>query len=168
MTSADSKSASVPVIKDTVESLRTHLKTHYSHLGAASRRLRFMGEPSEAALDRIADRAAPDIMLEVERDGDVRGVLEAYDAGAGHAEIALSVEDAYQGRGLGRRLFEEGLSHLARRGFRTADLYCLRENTAVLHLIRKAGGRIVFQGSEARAEIELGRILDRANPIPAA
>jgi ribosomal protein S18 acetylase RimI-like enzyme len=121
--------------------------------------MRFMAESSEAMLDRVAEHAAPDLMLEIERDGAVRGVLEAFDLGHGDAEIALSVEDAYQGLGLGRRLFEEGLRHLGRRGYTTADLYCLRENTPVLRLVKSAGGEITFQGSEARAEIDLSRVL---------
>ena len=121
-----------------------------------------MAEPSTAGLDRIADGATPDILLEIEKDGAVRGILEAYGGEDGHAEIALSVEDAYQGLGLGRTLFEEGLRHLARRGYEAADLYCLRENIPVLHLARDAGGRIEYQGSEARIEIELGQALDQA------
>lgn len=148
--------------RDTLESLRGHLKAHYGRLGPGSRRMRFMAQPSEAAMGRIAERAAPDLMLEIERDGAVRGVIEAYDIGDGHAEIALSVEDAFQGLGLGRTLFEEGLRHLAQRGFETASLYCLRENTAVLHLVQDAGGRVTSEGSEAHAVIELGRVLDRA------
>ena len=121
-----------------------------------------MAEPSAAGLDRIVDGATPDLMLEIERDGAVRGILEAYRAEDGHAEIALSVEDAYQGIGLGRTLFEEGLRHFAQRGYQAADLFCLRENIPVLHLAQDVGGRIEDQGSEARIEIELSPALDQA------
>lgn len=145
-----------PALGATLGTLRTHLKAHYGRLGRASRRMRFMAEPSQAALDRIADRASPDLLIEIEQDGGVRGVLEAYDLGGGHAEVALSVEDAYQGHGLGRRLFEEGLRLLGRRGFATADLCCLRDNGAVLHLVREAGGRVTLRDGEAVARIELG------------
>ena len=150
---------SPPSHRDTVGGLRMQLKRHYDRLGRNSRRLRFLAEPSDSVINGIANRTAPDLMLEIERDGAVRGVLEAFDLGHGHAEIALSVEDAYQGLGLGRRLFEEGLRHLGRRGYTTADLYCLRENTPVLRLVKSAGGEITFQGSEARAEIDLSRVL---------
>lgn len=154
----------LPLFRDTAETLRAHLRAHYLRLGRGSRRLRFMAEPSSEALARMADRATPDLLLEIERDGAVRGVLEAYDAGHGHAEIALSVEDAYQGQGLGRTLFEEGLRQLARRGFGTADLDCLRENAAMLRLVRRAGGRLSFHGPEAHAEIDLTQVLGRAEP----
>lgn len=74
------------------------------------------------------------------------------------------MEDAYQGQGqgLGRELFEEGLRLLAGRGFQTADLPCLRDNAVVLHMIRDAGGEIRVEDDEAFAEIELRRVLDRA------
>jgi GNAT superfamily N-acetyltransferase len=153
---------SAPTLRATLDSVRDHLRAHYHRLGQASRRRRFMSQPSAATLDRIADQATPDLMLEIERDGAVRGLFEAYGTGQGHAEIALSVEDAYQGQGLGRELFEEGLRLLARRGFQTADLTCLRDNAAVLHMIRDAGGQIRIQDGEAMAAIELRRVLDQA------
>ncbi len=154
---------SAPTLRTTLDSVREHLRTHYHRLGQASRRRRFMSQPSTAALDRIADRATPDLMLEIERDGAVRGLLEAYGTGEGHAEVALSVEDAYQGRGLGRELFNEGLRLLAERGVRVADITCLRDNAAVLRMIRDAGGRIRIQDGEAVAEIELRPVLDQAH-----
>ncbi len=150
----------LPTIRGTLGHLRTHLKAHYGRLGRTSRRLRFLSEASEVALDRVAAGAIPDLMIEIERDGAVRGVFEAYDTGDGHAEIALSIEDAYQGLGLGRTLLQEGLRQLARRDYAIAELFCLRENMPMLHLVREAGGRITFDGGEARAEIDLGRVPD--------
>ena len=115
--------------------LRAHLKGHYRSLGRGSRRLRFMRNPSTEALDRLADRAEPELLLEIVEDGSVRAVLEAYATSPGHVEVAISVEDRYQGQGLGSALLEEGLTVLASRGFQTADLVCLRENRALLHLV---------------------------------
>lgn len=147
------------VVRGDIENCRAHLRTHYRRLGRSSRRLRFMAEHTADAIDAIASHASPDLMLEIVSEGAVRGILEAYEAAGGHVEIALSVEDRYQGRGLGRTLFEAGLRLLSQRDFRTADLHCLRENTAVLHLIRQAGGRIEVEGSEVHAEIDLGRMM---------
>ncbi|TNC74241.1 GNAT family N-acetyltransferase [Rubellimicrobium roseum] len=151
--------------------LRSQLKVHYRSLGPRSRRLRFLGEPSTEALDRLADRADPELVLELVEEGAVRAVLEAYATSPGHVEVAISVEDGYQGRGLGRALFEEGLVLLASRGFRTADLVCLRENTALLHLVSRAGARLRMEGGEVHISIELGQVLDHvrgAEPGPAA
>ncbi|WP_210527618.1 GNAT family N-acetyltransferase [Rubellimicrobium arenae] len=141
--------------------LRAHLKSHYRSLGARSRRLRFMGEPTTEALDRLADRADPELVLELVEDGSIRAVLEAYATSPGHVEVAISVEDKYQGKGLGRALFEEGLDVLAARGFRTADLFCLRENAALLRLVARAGAKTRIDDGEVHVEIELGRVLDQ-------
>lgn len=121
-----------------------------------------MTDATDAALDRMAERAEPELVVEAIKDGSVRGVFEAYAMAPGHAEVALSVEDECQGRRLGRALFMEGLRALAERGFRTADLFCLRENAAVLALVRAAGGRIRLEGGEAVVQIELGRVLGEA------
>ena len=120
-----------------------------------------MGDTSAEALDQLADRADPDLLLELIEDGAVRAVLEAYVTSPGHVEVAISVEDRYQGKGLGRALFEEGLAILAARDLRTADLFCLRENTALLHLVSRTAARIRFDGAEAHIEIELDRVLDQ-------
>ncbi len=153
----------IPPFRATLDSVPDHLRTHYRRFGQASRRRRFMSQTPPTAIDRIVDQATPDLILEIEQDGAVRGLLEAYGTGRGHAEIALSVEDAYQGQGLGRELFEEGLRLLAGRGVYTADLTCLTDNVAVLHLIRDAGWQIRIQDGEAVAEIERRRVLDRAH-----
>ncbi len=138
--------------------LRSHLKIHYRTLGPGSRRLRFMGNTSVEALDCMAERAEPELLLEIIEDGTVRAVLEAYATSPGHAEVAISVEDEYQERGLGRALFEEGLAVLATRGFRTADLFCLRENTALLHLVSGTGARLRMEGGEVHVEIDLDQL----------
>ncbi|MBP1804209.1 GNAT family N-acetyltransferase [Rubellimicrobium aerolatum] len=155
-----------------IDLLRSHLKVHYRSLGPRSRRLRFMGDPSVEALDRLADRADPELVLELVEEGAVRAMLEAHASAPGHVEVAISVEDRYQGKGLGRALFEEGLVILAARGFRTADLVCLRENTALLHLVSRAGARMRMEDGEVQIAIELDHVLDHvrlsAAPAPAA
>jgi GNAT superfamily N-acetyltransferase len=138
--------------------LREHLKRHYRSLGPRSRRLRFLAAATDEALDGLAERAAPDLLLELVEEGAVRAVLEAHVTAPGHAELALSVEDRFQRRGLGRALFEEGLAVLAARGVRTADLYCLRENAALLGLARGAGARLRGDGGEVHVAIDLGRV----------
>lgn len=165
-TTPDRRSPALRLVAESgdVDLLRAHLKGHYRSLGPRSRRLRFLGEPSAEALDRLAERAEPGLVLELVEEGAVRAVLEAYDAAPGHAEVAISVEDGWQGRGLGRALFEEGLRALAERGVRTADLVCLRENVALLRLVQGRGARIRWDGGEAQVEIDLDPRADGARP----
>lgn len=146
--------------------LRSDLKIHYRSLGSRSRHLRFMGEPTPEALDRLAEQADPELVLEMVEDGVVRAVLEAYPASPGHVEVAISVQDGYQGQGLGRALFEEGLVVLASRGFRTADLVCLRENTALLHLVSRAGATLRSDGNEVQIAIQLDHVLEHVRSRP--
>lgn len=151
------------VLASGVEACRTALRAHYRRLGPRARRLRFMGAASIHATDQIAARARPDLLLEFVDGGVVRGVLEAYCTARNHAEIAISIEDAFQGQGHGRALFEAGLAELSRMGVKTAELYCMAENTAVLHLVRAAGGRMSSQDGEVVAHLHLPRIAPAQN-----
>jgi GNAT superfamily N-acetyltransferase len=124
-----------------------------------------MGNPSTEALDRLADRADPELLLEIVEDGSVRAVLEAYATSRGHVEVAISVEDDYQGQGLGSALLDEGLTVLASRGFQTADLICLRENRVLLRLVGRAGARVRFDEGEIHIEIKLDKWLHRVRTL---
>ena len=55
------------------------------------------------------------------------------------AEVALVVADAWQGRGLGRRLLETLLEHAAGAGLREAAGIVLATNVAMLRLVRSMG-----------------------------
>ncbi|GGC24879.1 hypothetical protein GCM10011363_46610 [Marivita lacus] len=147
------------VLESRSDIARIHLKAHYRRLGTSARRLRFMGQPSEASMDKIADAALPDMLIEYVDQGIVRGVIEAYRTKGAHAEVALSLEDAYQGRGFGRMLFRAGLHTLKEMGVRHVDLYCMRNNTAVLALVRSAGGSVRYLYGDAFAEVCLDRVL---------
>ncbi|SDE39771.1 GNAT family N-acetyltransferase [Limimaricola pyoseonensis] len=137
---------------------RGTLKAHYLRLGAWSRRLRFLAPLGDAALDRLVETTRPDAVIATRIDDRIRGVLELFFGPEGHVEIAISIEDAYQGRGHGRRLFEAGLREARKRGARTADLYFARDNTGIRRLVERAEGRIVEQDGECEAFIALDRL----------
>ena len=139
-------------------SSRASLERHYLSLGRRSRRLRFLGDVPDESLRRLARDTRPDAVFGVEVNGVLRGVLEIYDTGCGHAEIGISIEDSFQGMGYGRRVFLYGLAHARRMGVRTADLYFSRDNTGIAALIRMAGGRIHYDGTDAFADIDLERL----------
>lgn len=136
---------------------RSALGTHYLRLGCASRHRRFMSAMPDRSVRIIAERASPDIVLGIEDDGRVVGVLEIFKGNDDHAEIAISVEDAYQGRGYGKALFVDGLAAADRAGVRTADLYFASENRGIRSLVRSAGGKIVRLGAECEAHIDVSR-----------
>jgi GNAT superfamily N-acetyltransferase len=57
------------------------------------------------------------------------------------AEFALSVDREWRGRGVGSALFDRAVLWARNRGIRQAIVYCLNENQATRHIVRKAGGR---------------------------
>lgn len=108
-----------------------------------------------SSVQTIADRASPDIVLGIEADGRTVGVLEIFKGEDDHAEIGISVEDAYQGKGFGRALFVDGLAAAEKIGVRTADLYFSSENRGIRYLVGAAGGQILQRGAECEAHINI-------------
>jgi GNAT superfamily N-acetyltransferase len=131
------------------------LLDHWLLLGPRSRQLRFLSPVRDEWLANFSRTVRPDITLGVFADSVLRGTLEVHFLGNGHAEIGLSIQDDYQGLGLGRAIFERGLREAAAAGIRTADLFFARDNTGVAHLVKAAGGTIRYCGSEAEASINL-------------
>lgn len=145
------------LLAGTLVDWRRTLGSHYLRLGRASRQRRFMAALPDQSIRMIADQAGPDIVLGIKADGRVVGVLEIFPGKDAHAEIGISVEDAYQGRGFGRALFLDGLAAAQRIGVRTADLYFASENTGIRHLVLAAGGQITQHGADCEAHIDIDR-----------
>lgn len=136
---------------------RKTLAAHYLRLGLGSRKRRFMAALPDRSMRLIADRASPDVVLGIEAEGRVVGVLELFKTQNDHAEIAISIEDAYQGRGFGKTLLTDGLTAASRIGVRTADLYFASENRGIRHLVSAAGGKISQRGADCEAHIDIAR-----------
>jgi GNAT superfamily N-acetyltransferase len=134
---------------------RRVLASHYKHLGRASRLHRFMTIMPNEALQSLADHASPDIVLGIEAEGRIIGVLEIFKGTDGHAEIGISVEDAYQGQGFGTALFLDGLVAAEKSGVRTADLYFGSANQGIRSLVETVGGKIMQHGPDCEAHIDI-------------
>lgn len=145
------------LLPGTLPDWRRVLATHYVRLGSGSRQRRFMVRLPDRSVRKIAGLASPEIVLGIEAEGRVVGVLEIFPGADAHAEIAISVEDAYQGRGYGKALFCDGLAAAGRIGVQTADLYFSCENSGIHKLVTAAGGEIVRSGAECEAHIDISR-----------
>jgi acetyltransferase len=66
------------------------------------------------------------------------------------AEVALVLADAWQGKGLGRRLLQTLLEHAASAGIREAVGLVLAENVAMLSLARSMGFAIRLEPTDGR------------------
>jgi RimJ/RimL family protein N-acetyltransferase len=113
------------------------------------------------ALVRLADVDHQRRDALVALDGDEIVAVARYDAqpGATEAEIALTVEDAWQHRGLGEALALR-LGVLARRrGYERFTATVLPDNRAALGLMRKLSpaARVRFAGGEYEASVPLTR-----------
>ena len=83
-------------------------------------------------------------------------------AGAAHvavfdgvAELGVSVLAGYRRRGIGSALFERASGFARNHFIRTLFMHCLIENAAMMHIARKSGMKIVTDGGEADAHLEL-------------
>lgn len=145
------------LLPGTLPDWRRVLAKHYTRLGSGSRQRRFMVSLPDRSIHKIAGLASPEIVLGIEAEGRVVGVLEIFPGADAHAEIAISVEDAYQGRGYGKALFRDGLAAAGRIGVKTADLYFSCENSGIRKLVTAAGGEVVRSGAECEAHIDISR-----------
>ena len=103
-------------LRGTLSHWRRVLARHYARLGPKSRQRRFMAALPDKSVRRIAERASPDIVLGVEAEGRIVGVLEVFRSGDDHAEIGISVEDAFRGTATGTRCFSTGSPRPRRSG----------------------------------------------------
>jgi len=71
------------------------------------------------------------------------------------AEFGVSVSASARGRGLGSQLFERAVMRTRNQGVTEMIIHALSENAAMLKIARKAGARIVRDGSESEAYLAL-------------
>ena len=131
------------------------LLEHYRRLSPASRQLRFMGSFDEAALERQATASSPNLTLGIACDGAPRAVVELYLVDQTHAEIGLSVEDAYQRRGYGRELFRRGLTEARARDIKAVEVNFRNTNLAIRKLCLEEGGMVCCSGPECISHLSL-------------
>ena len=142
---------------------RPRVLRHLLMLDERDRYLRFGYAASDAQVERYAEQ------LDFERD-EVFGVFDrrldlvalahlAYLEPAPPvrpcAEFGVSVVKASRGRGYGERLFDHAALHARNRGIDMLLVHALSENTAMLRIARNAGARIVRDGPESEAWVQL-------------
>jgi len=71
------------------------------------------------------------------------------------AEFGVSVASNQRGRGMGAKLFDRAVTYARNQGVHMFFVHALSENAAMLKIARKAGARIVRDGSESEAYLAL-------------
>lgn len=167
--------AARPTIRAVTAEDRAAIVEMGARCSAETLRRRFHGPLGDASPSRVADllqwgRGDADHLVAAV-DGAVVGIGSLHVGRGGDGEIAVMVEDAWQGTGVGRRL----TSHLVRRGSErgmqaiVADV--LREPAFVLEQLHRsiAASSVDFDGPTATVRIPLATTACVAgSPPPAA
>jgi len=135
---------------------RDALHKHFAGLAHHDLRMRF-GRSTDAAWLRLYVDGIDfgrDTVLGVREGATLVGVAHValFD---GAAELGLSVLPAHRRRGVASALFERGTLHARNRGIVELFIHCLSENEAMRRIARKAGMRVLVEGVDADAWIEL-------------
>ncbi|WP_414832111.1 GNAT family N-acetyltransferase [Afifella sp. YEN Y35] len=132
---------------------------HLCRLGPEARRMRFAGPVNDARIKNYV-REAWDLdttILGYFVNGVIRGSAELHPLTkewTGKAEAAFAIEEAWQGRGVGRALLARTFTLARNRGFRQLHLFCLQENRRMLKLARELGARLTYDEGEVDALLE--------------
>ena len=124
------------------ESDREAFVTHLVSLDAEGRRRRFGAALSDSAVNRIARAIQLDAWsLGLFIWGELKGCAQVLGAaGARHKELAISLNSDVRGRGWGRLMVDQVLSHAQVRGTEVVEIQYLIENEAMHRLARTYPG----------------------------
>jgi GNAT superfamily N-acetyltransferase len=132
-------------------------RQHLLRLDAESRRHRFGGAVSDELVARYAQSSALSgaVIYGFLVDGVLRGAAELrLLEHAGDAEVALSVEKAWQSHGVGTALLERVLLAARNRQVERLHMLCLAENRRVQQLARKFGAQLSFEAGSVMGEMK--------------
>jgi RimJ/RimL family protein N-acetyltransferase len=123
------------------------IEAHLLGLDADDRRLRFFRAATDAQIRAHVQGIDWDhsLLLGAIRADTVAGMAEALldrNAPPRHAEIAVSVDTALRGQGLGRCLVAGAIDRAERLGVSRTNLSFLRENRPMQRIIRVLGGHV--------------------------
>jgi GNAT superfamily N-acetyltransferase len=138
---------------------RALLVAAFERLSPRSRYLRFLSplrSLPQRTLERLVDvDGCEHVALIALRDGEAVGVArylrDRRDRGL--ADVAITVIDAEQGRGLGRRLLVALLDVAADRGLRALTFDIHPDNHVMLGLVRSLGARMAWRDGLLHGEV---------------
>jgi GNAT superfamily N-acetyltransferase len=152
-------SSSNVVIRPIARTDRERLAEAFSELSEDTRRRRFGGLASQLGareLDRLTDvdhHEHEALAAVAPGDGRIVGVARyiALPDDPGAAEVAIAVDDEWQGRGLGRRLMRRLAERASDEGITRLLAYVGADNRPVLGWIARAGGFVTAHDGDAIA-----------------
>lgn len=135
-------------------------RAHLKRLSREDRRFRFAGPASDDFLDGYVDRLdwAETVVIGCEVDGLLRGTAEMTPisrAWPPSAEVAFTVEGAFQSRGIGTRLFRRIATLASNRGYRQVYTLCLAGNRRMRRIAVGYQARLVTYEDEIEGIVDL-------------
>lgn len=142
---------------------REALRRFFHELSPESRRQRFFatGEPSDELIDQFCDSSDPRRAVTLLAYGGLTAAPQliavvSYTAVTEtDAEAAFTVDDRFQGKGLGTALLERLAAIATTHGFRCFQAVTLTDNSAMLDVFRDSGFEIRSKSSEGCVEVRL-------------
>src|SRR6266508_2127792 len=132
-------------------------REHLLRLDAESRRNRFGGAVSDELIRKYSGPSALNgaVIYGFFFEGVLRGAAGLrLLARAGEAEAALSIERAWQSRGVGTALLERVLLAARNRKIEHLHMLCLAENRRMQQLARKFDAELSFQSGSVTGEMK--------------
>ena len=142
-------------------------RAHLLRLSVDALRARFGILPCAASLDACAQPAANRQMMLLWRDRTVCGAVELHLIGPEFAELAMSLDDALHGFGIGRYMMAGALERAAQLGLRRLIVLCDPANGPMRRLVERCGARITLGDDEVSAWIDVPSALGRWQTRPA-
>ena len=138
-----------PEIRRLWESDKPKLADHFQRLDAPTRRLRFGNSVSDSFLKEYVEQvpSIDSVFFGAFREGNLRGVAELrglLDSWPWSAELALSVEPAWQDEVIGDALLNRLIAAAQNRGIKKIHMLCLRENARMQSLAKKHDAVLEF------------------------
>jgi len=130
---------------------------HLLRLGPEARRLRFGSPVNDERIRQYVSKAFEfeTVLLGYFAEGELRGSAELHPLGRSwpheEAEAAFAIEEAFQGKGVGRHLLSRIVTIARNRGIQRVHLFCLQENYRMLHLARRFDAAMTYDLGEVDA-----------------
>jgi RimJ/RimL family protein N-acetyltransferase len=133
-------------------------RDHLRRLSPLDRQSRFAGGVSDTYIEEYCRRFdwLAGVIFGAFVDGELRGVAELRWLGPGvdwRAEIAITVEEAYQDQGVGTELLRRVVVYARNRGLKSLYMLCLTDNRRMQAIARKFEGELVFAPGQVEAGI---------------
>lgn len=135
------------------------LREHLLRLSPADRRLRFFGGVGDEFIAEHCRRidGVRAVVIGYFESGVLRGAAELHlDPNfSDRAELAITVESAWQAQHVGTELLGHAITVAENRGVRSLAMLCLLDNHRMQHIAGKFADRLVVVDDQAEANVKL-------------